>query len=116
MIMEILWRDGTISSSEIQKEIKNVLNWSRQTVNTYLNRLVEKGLVGIQEINKRAYNYYPTISRDEYAADRTSSILNKYYGSLSHMVAGFIKNEKVSDMELNELERLIQDIRMKGGK
>jgi len=116
IIMEILWRDGSVNSSEIQKEIKNVLNWSRQTVNTYLNRLIEKGLVGVEEINKRTYRYYPAVSRDEYAADRAGSILNKYYGSLSHMVAGFVKNGKVSDTDLDELEKLIRELRKKGGK
>lgn len=115
IIMEILWRDGATTSSKIQEKIKDILNWSRQTVNTYLNRLVEKGFVEIEEINKRTYNYYPIISRDEYAADRTGSILNKYYDdSLSHMVAGFIKNENISDKDLDELDRLITELKEKG--
>lgn len=116
IIMEILWRDGATTSSEIRKEIKGVLNWSRQTVNTYLNRLVEKGLVGIEEINKRVYNYYPEVSREEYAADRTGSILDRYYDNLPHMIAGFVKNEEISDSELDELEELVQELRRKGGK
>lgn len=116
IIMEILWRDGITTSSEIQEEIKDVLNWSRQTVNTYLNRLMDKGLVGVEEVNKRVYRYYPAISRDEYAADKADGIINKYYGNLSHMIAGFVKNEKISDDELDELEMLIQDLRSKGGE
>lgn len=116
IIMEILWRDGIATSSAIQKEVKDVLNWSRQTVNTYLNRLMEKGLVDIEEVNKRVYKYYPIISRDEYAADKAGGIINKYYGNLSHMVAGFVKNEKITDSDLNELESLIQDLKRKGGK
>ena len=116
IIMEILWRDGAVTSSGIQKEIRDVLNWSRQTVNTYLNRLVEKNLVGINEINMRTYQYYPTVSRDEYAADRTGSVLTRYYGSLSHMVAGFVKNEKISEKDLDELDQLIQELKKKGGK
>ncbi len=116
IIMEILWRDGTTTSSAIRKEVKNVLNWSRQTVNTYLNRLMEKGLVGIEEVNKRVYKYYPIISREEYAADKAKGIINKYYGNLSHMVAGFVKNEKITDTDLEELEKLIQDLKGKGGQ
>jgi len=116
IIMEILWRDGAISSSVILKEIKNKLNWSRQTVGTYLKRLIEKRLVGIKEVNKRIYHYYPIISREEYAADKTNSILNKYYGNLSHMVAGIVKNENITDTDLDELEKLIQQLRSKGDK
>lgn len=114
IIMEILWRDGISTSSAIQKEVKGVLNWSRQTVNTYLNRLMEKGLVGVEEGSKRVYRYYPIVSREEYAADKAKSIINKYYGNLSHMIAGFVENEKITDEDLDQLERLIQDLKGKG--
>ncbi len=113
IIMEILWREGERSSAAILKEIEDKLNWSRQTVRTYLIRLVEKGLVGTKEVNKRTYLYYPVISREEYAADKTGSILNRYYGSLSHMVAGIIQKEEISDADLNELEQLIRRVRNK---
>jgi BlaI family penicillinase repressor len=116
IIMEILWRDGAVTSSAIQNEVKNVLNWSRQTVNTYLNRLMEKGLVGVEEVNKRLYKYYPIVSREEYAADKTGGIINKYYGNLPHMIAGFVKNEKITDEDLDELERLLHELKGKGGK
>lgn len=114
IIMEILWRDGTTTSAQVRKEIEDILNWSRQTVNTYLNRLVEKELVGVEEVNRRIYNYYPTISKDEYAADRTGSVLHKYYDSLSHMIAGFVKNEDISNSELDKLEKLVQRLKEKG--
>ena len=113
VIMEILWRDGDCSSAAILKEIEDKLNWSRQTVRTYLIRLVEKGLVGTKEINKRTYHYYPIVSREEYAADKTTSILNKYYSSLPHMVAGILQKEDIPDAELDELEKLIRRLRNK---
>lgn len=116
IIMEILWRDGIATSTQIQKEVKDILDWSRQTVNTYLNRLIDKGLVDIKKINRRVYHYYPTISRDEYAADKADGIINKYYGNLSHMIAGFVKNQRITDSDLDELENLIQDLKGKGGK
>ena len=113
IIMEILWRDGECSSAAILKEIEDKLNWSRQTVRTYLIRLVEKGLVGTKEINKRTYHYYPVVSREEYAADKTESILNRYYDSLPHMVAGILQKEDIPEAELDELEKLIQRARSK---
>lgn len=114
VIMEILWRDGECSSSGILKEIGDKLKWSRQTVRTYLVRLVEKGLVGTKEISRRALHYYPVVSREEYAADKSGSILNRYYGSLSHMVAGLLQEENITDNDLDELEKLIHSVRGKG--
>ena len=114
IIMEILWRDGVSTSMKIQKEVKDILNWSRQTVNTYLNRLMEKGLVGVKEGNRRSYSYYPIVSREEYAADKANSVISKYYGNLPHMIARFVEAEKITDDDLDELERLIQDLKGKG--
>lgn len=116
IIMEILWRDGECSSAAILKEIEDKLSWSRQTVCTYLARLVEKGFVGTKEIDKRTYHYYPVVSRSEYAADKSTSIMNKYYGSLPHMVAGILQKEDIPETELEELEKLIKRMRGKEGK
>jgi BlaI family penicillinase repressor len=113
IIMEILWNNGECSSSDIQKGIEGKLDWSRQTLRTYLARLIDKGFVGTKEKNKSAYLYYPIVSREEYAADKSGSILNKYYGSLSHMIAGIVQNEKISDSELDELEQMIRRLRSK---
>lgn len=113
IIMEILWRDGACMSAAIQKEIEDKLNWSRQTVRTYLIRLMEKGLVGTRQVNKRTLHYFPIVSRVEYAADKTESILSQYYDSLPHMVAGILQNEKISEAELDELEKLIYRLRSK---
>ena len=79
-------------------------------------RLVEKGLVATKQINKRTYHYYPVVSRAEYAADKTTSILSKYYDSLPHMVAGILKKEDISEAELDELEKLLQHMRNKGAE
>ena len=113
-IMEILWRGREISSSEIVKEVEGSLMWTRQTVRTYLKRLMDKGLVGAREPKKRFYLYYPLISKEEYLSDRAGSFFNKYYDSLSHMVAGIVKTEDISDEDLNELETLIKKLRSKG--
>lgn len=114
-VMELLWGRGPMTSNALLQQLCGTVEWTRQTVRTYLARLMEKGLVGAREIKPRVYEYYPRISRDEYAADRTGSLLQRYYGSLTHLVAGFVRNEKVSERELEELEELVRHLRRKGG-
>ena len=116
VIMEILWRDGEASSAAIVREVSDTLNWSRQTVGTYLTRLMEKGLVEVRKVSERTYQYYPAVSKEAYAADKTSSFFTKYYDSLSHFVAGIVETTDVSDKDLDELEALIREIRGKEGK
>ena len=114
-IMEILWRDGESKSADILSEVGSMRNWSRQTVRTYLVRLIEKGLVGTKLINKRTLHYYPIVSRDEYAKDKAGSVFHKYGVSLPHLVAGLIKDDAVTDKDLDALEQLIKQCRNKDG-
>lgn len=114
-VMELLWGQGPMTSNAMLQQLSGTMEWTRQTVRTYLARLMEKGLVSAREVRPRVYEYYPLVSRDEYAADRTGSLLSRYYGTLPHLVAGFVRNEKISDKELEELETLIRELRRKGG-
>jgi len=116
VIMELLWRDGEAGSNAITEEIEDRLNWSRQTVRTYLTRLMEKGLIDARKINERVLRYYPIVSREEYAADKAKSLCNKYYGNISQMVAGIVDNENISESDLNELENLIKQMKRQEGK
>ena len=116
MIMELLWRDGEAGSNAITEEIEDKLNWSRQTVRTYLTRLMEKGLIDARKINERVLRYFPIVSREEYAADKAKSLCNKYYGNISQMVAGIVDNENISESDLNELENLIKQMKRQEGK
>jgi len=46
----------------------------------------------------------------------TSSYLDKYFGSLSHMVAGIMRKEDISQDEINALEKVIAEYKAgKGG-
>jgi len=116
VIMELLWRDGEAGSNAITEEIEDKLNWSRQTVRTYLTRLMEKGLIDARKINERVLRYYPIVSREEYAADKAKTLCNKYYGNVSQMVAGIVDNENISESDLNELENLIKQMKRQEGK
>ena len=111
IMMEILWREGECSSAGIVKQVEAQLNWSRQTVRTYLARLIDKGLVGTKAISRRSFLYYPIVSREAYAADRAGSVMNRFYGSVPHLLAGLMQEESLSEEELDELEQLIRQAR-----
>jgi len=111
LIMEILWRDGRTKSSTIEAELKTNKDWANPTVRTFLKRLMTKGIVTADQDakDKRVYWYYPAISKEEYIASQTQGHLNRYYsGRLPQLVAGLLKEESVSDQELNEIENLLR--------
>ncbi len=115
IIMDIIWEEGEVSNPSLLADLQGTLDWSRHTLKTYLNRLIEKGLVGSRPVNGRKNVYYPLISREEYMAEETSTYLKDHYEGLSHMVAGLVKREKVSDDEIEKLEQIIQDYKQRKG-
>lgn len=114
IIMDIVWANGEVDNSKIMQELDGFRDWSRHTVKTYLRRLNEKGLVGIRQINSRKNIYYPLLSKEDYLAEESSVYLKDHYKSLTHMVAGLLEREKISNDELDNLQELINDYKAKG--
>ena len=80
--------------------------WSKTTIQTYLARLVKKGLR--TERQGKGYLYYPAASESDCQMAESRSFLSRVYdGSLSQMVMGFEKSGDLSPEELPELKNLI---------
>jgi BlaI family penicillinase repressor len=113
IIMDIIWKEKELTSKDVFLKVEKKLGWSRQTVKTYLDRLQEKGLVGVRKLSARVYIYYPAVSKEEYATTMAGTYLRKYFDGLPHMMAGLIKNENVTEEELDGLEEIIRQCRSK---
>lgn len=105
-IMKILWADAPLTLPEILARAKDT-GWSKTTVQTYLARLVKKGALTTRRQGK-GYLYAPAVSeRDCQLAESRSFLQRVYDGSLSRMVLGFVNSGRLSQEELRELKRLI---------
>lgn len=111
LVMEILWRDGEAKSASVAAELKESKGWARETVRTFLNRLITKGVAAARRDKKakRMYWYYAVVSKEDYIAYQTKGHLNRYYsGRLPQLVAGLLKDEHVSEQELHEIENILK--------
>ncbi len=113
IIMEIVWKLGEVNNASILKALEDQPNWTRHTVKTYLMRLVEKGLLELKQISPRKFVYYPAITKEEFLAEEASAYLHNHFGGLTHMVAGLVDNEKISDEEIDSLEQYIKNLKEK---
>lgn len=102
LIMEILWeRQSMLTITEISEILqqKNNILWKRQTINTFLGRLIKKGLV-IQ--NGRKYTY--THSKNDYEKLKAEIFLQKEYnGSLKNFVSALSGSQNIDEQEFEEL-------------
>lgn len=73
------------------------------TVSSVVRILEKKGFVGHKAYGK-TYEYFPLISKEDYAQHGVSSLLEKYFGGSPKMLVSFlVQNEDLNLKELNEL-------------
>ena len=103
----ILWEHEPITAAELVKLCQEQLGWKRTTTYTVIKRLGEKGVL-------RSENGVVTalVSKDEAQASEIDELVEKKFeGSLPAFVAAFTRRQKLSEEELDEVQRMIDRIR-----
>lgn len=104
----ILWEHEPISSRELSELCKEKLGWSKTTTYTVIKRLSDRGVVK----NENAV-VTSLVSKDEaQRAEIDELVEKKFEGSLPAFIVAFAKRQKLSDKEIEEIERIIE----KGGQ
>lgn len=109
-ILKILWKLEKATTNEIVSELDNNTSWSPRTIQTLISRLSKKEVLGIEKLNKKTYIYYPLITEAEYKNFANNSLLNKLYnGSFNLMMSTFIKNTQLSESDIGDLKKLLDE-------
>lgn len=78
------------------------------TLSTIVRGLEEKGFIGHKSFGG-SYQYYATLTRDEFKAQSLKHLIGKYYdNSLFSAVSALVENKAVSTDELRELIDLVE--------
>ena len=112
-ILKYLWSretPATFSESMTHFNEEEKKEWKKQTVNTFLTRLAQKGFLNIDKSGKRAI-YIPSVSRKKYYEDYAQQIIeDSYEGSLKNFVCAFTENHKLTSNEKEELLTYIHSL------
>jgi BlaI family penicillinase repressor len=114
-VLDILWRRGPVSASQVTTSLKLKTGWSLGAVRTFLTRLINKGVVRI--LDDEPINRYEAVyDRETFVHRESHGFLEKYFGGTFHlMVASYLKHEKIPPEEITRLRQLL-DEREKGEK
>ena len=106
----ILWEREPVTAVELARLCLERLGWKRTTTYTVIKRLSEKGV--LQNDNGTVTSL---ISKGAVQAYEIDELVEKTFeGSLPAFVAAFTRRQKLSEQELDEVQRMIDRIR-KGG-
>lgn len=84
--------------------------WKKQTVNTFLSRLAQKGFLNVDKSGKRAI-YIPTVTSKKFYENYAQEIVkDSYNGAIKDFIAAFTAGHKLSAAEKAELLSYIQTL------
>lgn len=104
---DIIWENEGVSSGELVRLCADGFGWKKSTTYTMLKRLCEKGI-----FENSGGRVTSLVSKEELAAMKSEELVNESYGgSLPKFLAAFADRKKLSNKELDEIQRLIDDYR-----
>ena len=103
----IVWEREPLSAVALAKLCRERLDWKRTTTYTVVKRLCERGIlrndVGIVT---------SLVSKGDAQQSEIDELVEKRFeGSLPAFIAAFTRSRKLSDMELDEVQSMIDRIR-----
>ena len=111
-IMKILWdiEEGFINDILDQyPDPKPPYN----SVSTIVRVLVQKKIIGYKAYGK-SHQYHPLVSKEEYRKGQLSRLVTEYYNnSLTQVVNFFSESKKLDEAELNEVMKMLEELKSK---
>lgn len=107
-VMKVVWKNKSITSPDIIKEVSENTSWSKTTIKTLITRLAEKNALEVNKEQGSLYLYSPSITEEEYKEQESNNFIKKLFnGSVSEMLLTFTKNKTLTKKELKKLMKLI---------
>ena len=104
---DIIWQNEPITTKELVDRCAMELNWKRTTTYTVLKKLCEKGF-----FQTEGRTVTSLVSKLEYNSIQSEKFVEEtFYGSLPALVVAFGSRKKLSDQEIDELQRVIDSMR-----
>jgi BlaI family penicillinase repressor len=111
-VMAHFWRDGRLSAPELFERMGDARGVTYSTVKTIVDRLEAKGAIERVDSRGRTIFYAPAIPQERIRKPLVKSFLRRLFGNdLRPLFAQLLREEELSDDELEYLQGLIRDIR-----
>ena len=113
-VMKIIWAHAPISTTEVVERLLETSTWTPKTIQSLLARLVKKGALEYQK-NGRVFVYTSLVKEEEYLEKESVTFLNRFYnGALNSMVVNFLKHDKLTKDDIEELKKILDERLIEG--
>ncbi|MEG2073477.1 MAG: BlaI/MecI/CopY family transcriptional regulator [Angelakisella sp.] len=106
-LMEYIWEHAPISANELANYALTAFGWKKNTTYTVVKRLGERGAI---KRTDPGIIVEPLVTRSEIERAETDDLIEKVYkGSLKMFMVSFLNREDISNAELDELKKMIEE-------
>ena len=104
---EIIWANEPLTTNQLIRLCAQELEWKRTTTYTVLKKLCDKGIFKTENSLVTAL-----ISRQEFEGMQSEQFVEETFkGSLPAFLTAFNSRKKLSDAEIDEIQKLIDRMR-----
>ena len=104
---EIIWTNEPLTTNQLTKLCADALEWKRTTTYTVLKKLCDKGLFKTENSVVTSQ-----ISKAEFEGMQSEQFVEETFrGSLPAFLTAFGSRKKLSDTEIDELQKIIDTMR-----
>ena len=103
----ILWENEPVKSSKLVELCKEQLGWKPTTTYTVIKRLSERGVLKNENTVVTSL-----VTKDQVQASELNEMVEKTFeGSLPAFIAAFTKHQKISEAEIDAVQKMIDRFR-----
>ena len=104
---DLIWENEPVSSRTLTELCEKAFSWKRTTTYTMLKRLCERAI-----FQNESGTVTSLMSKSEFGAAQGKQFLTETFdGSLPRFLAAFTRRKKLSEKEIKEIQKLIDDHR-----
>ena len=104
---DLIWENEPVSSRALTELCEKAFSWKRTTTYTMLKRLCEREI-----FQNDSSTVTSLMSKSEFGAAQGEQFLTETFdGSLPRFLAAFTRRKKLSEKEIKEIQKLIDDHR-----
>jgi len=106
--MSVVWAKAPLTATEVFDALPAGHGWKQKTVNTFLTRLVDKGVLNVDK-KEKAFVYTARMAREKCVQTEGDSFLRRVFqGATGDLVLHFCERADLTAEEIRELEQLLK--------
>lgn len=107
-VMSVVWAKAPVTATDVFEALPAGHGWKQKTVNTFLTRLVDKGVLKVDR-KEKAFVYTARLPREKCVQSESESFLQRVFrGATGDLVKHFCAQADLTPEQIEELEQLLK--------